>query len=583
MTRFTVNVDGDDATARACARLDMALRAFGHGDVRVAALAASSPCVVLAPPGLMLPRDVLLDDALHRPAVAHALAHLRHSPPAAPAAGMKAMTVAVLSLLEDARVERLLAAEFPGLGRCLEQALFTGDAELGLDFSALALRLARAIARPAHGDGNYWVEKGRAGFERIWQSGACQREDYTVLGQMLANDLGQMRVRMDPDQYARPRHRDGDSFLWDYPATAQDAALALQSQDAGTHAPGQRDPSAPGDPVTSDAVTLGARDSGYVRHAGDAGDAADTAAPAGKSFHYPEWHHRAGLLRENWCSLEEIGPASIPPWAASPAAQPSSSPQCPSRRPRRVLRLPRGQDLDRAHRLRRQWEGETLDINAAIDAAVARRGGIMPDPRLFITPGRRARQVSVLVLLDLSQSANDLGHDGLSLLEREREAAMMLAAAAGAAGHRVAVHGFHSNTRHAVRYVRLLEFGQSLDAPARARIEGQGAMCSTRLGTALRHAAGRLRMEPAARRAILVVTDGAPSDIDVHDPRHLVEDTHAAIAAARRMGIRCHCLAVDGQSADDVRRMFGARGFDIVADHAALPTRLAHAFGRLLR
>ncbi len=534
----------------------MALRAFGHGGVRAAVLAtpmaapAPAPTIVLAPSGLMLPEDVLLDPRLHRAVVAHALAHLRHTPPAWPVGKNKAMTVAVLSLLEDARAERLLGAELPGLGRCLEEALFVDEAEPGLDFSSLALRLAQAIARPGHADGNYWVEKGREGFERIWQSGGHRREDYTALGQMLANDLGQMRVRMDPDQYHRPRHRDDDSYLWDHPAMAQDATLALQASDA--RQPAQASP-APAQ-----------------------WESPDSSALASKRFHYPEWHHRAGLLRENWCSLEDIGPES-PPSSSHP-----SSPRTPTRRARRVLRLPHGHDLDRAHRLRRQWEGETLDINAAIDAAVARRGGSMPDPRLFITPGRRARQVSVLVLLDLSQSANDLGHDGLSLLEREREAAMMLATAAGAAGHRVAVHGFHSNTRHAVRYVRLLEFGQPLDAAAHARIERQEAAWSTRLGAALRHASGRLQMEPAARRAILVVTDGAPSDIDVHDPRHLVEDTRVAIAVARRLGIRCHCLAVDGHATDDVRRMFGARGFDIVADHAALPTRLAHAFGRLL-
>ncbi|OWT77464.1 hypothetical protein CEY04_16075 [Achromobacter sp. HZ28] len=590
------------------------MRAFGRADVRVAVLATANAAtvpaatLVLASSGLLVPEDVLLDSTLHRAVVAHALAHLRYTPPALPAAGMKAMTLAVLSLLEDARVERLLGTALPGFARCLEAALFVDEAEPGLDFSSLALRLARAIARPGHADGNYWVEKGREGFERVWQAGGRRREDYTALGQMLANDLGQMRVRMDPDQYHRPRHRDDDSCLWDHPAMAQAATVALQSQDAvqpAQAAPSEHDPddqSTPGERVPRPSPVPAARESAEVR------DTGDTTAPeteAGEQFHYPEWHHRAGLLRENWCRLEDIAPASLPTspatsasasLSASSAAQPaSSSPASPRGRRRRLLRLPQGQNLDRAHRLRRQWEGETLDINAVIDAAVARRGAIMPDPRVFITPGRRARHISVLVLLDLSESANDRGQDGHRLLDREREAASMLAAAADAAGHRVAVHGFQSNTRHAVRYVRLLEFGQPLDALACARIDGQEAAWSTRLGTALRHATGRLRMESAARRAagrprmetatrraILVVTDGAPSDIDVHDPRHLVEDTRVAIAEARGLGIRCHCLAVDGQAVDDVRRMFGARGYDIVADPAALPTRLARAFGRLL-
>ncbi|MFC4274926.1 nitric oxide reductase activation protein NorD [Achromobacter aloeverae] len=544
---------GDDTLARACGRLGMALRAFGRGEVHVAALAAPTgpaTSIALSPQGLMVPQDVLRDGSLHRAVAAHALAHLRHTPPGVPAAGMKAMTLAVLSLLEDARAERLLGMEFPGLGRCLQQALFVESAEPGLDFASLALRLARAIARPAHRDGNYWVEKGRAGFERVWQAGGRRREDYTDLGRVLANDLGQMRVRLDPDQYRRPRHRDDDGWLWTHPGDAREAALAMLPPRAG----GRDDAHHPADDMGIDERDM------------------ERSLGKGRRFHYPEWHYRAGLLREHWCTLEDIGPPPAP-----------SMPPGPARRPWRLPRLPRVQELDRARRLRRQWEGEALDIDAAIEAAVARRAAIMPDARVFVAPGRQARAVSVLVLLDLSESANDRAQDGQRLLDRERQAALLLAAAAAASGHRVAVHGFHSDTRHAVRYVRLLDFGRPLDVVAAARIDAQRAAWSTRLGTALRHATGRLHEEAAARRAILVVTDGAPSDIDVHDPRHLVEDARMAVIQARQAGVRCHCLAVDGQSADDVGRMFGARGYDIVADPAALPARLARAFGRLLR
>ncbi|ALM86969.1 hypothetical protein ASB57_13870 [Bordetella sp. N] len=613
--------------------------AWVEGGAPAPALAGDGAAnVVLTSGGLMVPEGVLHDQALHRAVAAHALAHLRHTPTGVPAGRMKAMTLAVLSLLEDARVERLLAAELPGLGRCLEQALFVGESDPGLDFSSLALRLARAIARPSHGDGNYWVEKGREAFERLWRAGARRREDYTALGQMLANDLGQMRVRMDPDHYVRPRHRDDDSWLWRHPADAEQVLLASQAQDtsagegaAATDAtpvaplepPAPLEPSAAQERRGPHAPNARAVAPALSAQRGTAEPRERPELPApGRVFHYPEWHHRAGLLRENWCRLEEFGPGALPlPSAAASAASAasaestrgpaqSSAPLQRKRSKKRsamgALRLPRAHDLDRAHRLRRQGEGETLDINAAIEAAVDRRGGTMPDPRMFIRPGRRVRSVSVLVLLDLSESANDRGQDGHSLLDRERDAALMLAAAAGAAGHRVAIHGFHSNTRQNVRYLRLFDFGQPLDAVAHARIDAQQAAWSTRLGAALRHATALLtvahhaptarRASPArytpnapnapntpnARRAILVITDGAPSDIDVHDSRHLVEDARTAIAQARGQGIACHCLAVDGNAVDDVRRMFGPRGHDIVTDPAVLPVRLARAFARLL-
>ena len=81
---------------------------------------------------------------------------------------------------------------------------------------------------------------------------------------------------------------------------------------------------------------------------------------------------------------------------------------------------------------------------------------------------------------------------------------------------------------------------------------------------------------------MLLVTDGAPSDIDVHDVSHLVEDARATVTQARREGVRCFCLAVDGQADAYVRRIFGPRNYDILNNAASLPSRLARAFGRIL-
>ena len=59
---------------------------------------------------------------------------------------------------------------------------------------------------------------------------------------------------------------------------------------------------------------------------------------------------------------------------------------------------------------------------------------------------------------------------------------------------------------------------------------------STRMGAALRHATAHLAHEASDLKAILLLTDGAPSDIDVHEPRYLVEDARHAVLAARAAG-----------------------------------------------
>ena len=104
---------------------------------------------------------------------------------------------------------------------------------------------------------------------------------------------------------------------------------------------------------------------------------------------------------------------------------------------------------------------------------------------------------------------------------------------------------------------------------------------STRLGAALRHASSLLAAEPAGQRHLLVITDGAPADIDVHDDRYLIEDARHAVQQARAAGIRISCLAVDSQADGYVRHIFGGRNYGIADDARHLPRRLSQMGARL--
>ncbi len=80
---------------------------------------------------------------------------------------------------------------------------------------------------------------------------------------------------------------------------------------------------------------------------------------------------------------------------------------------------------------------------------------------------------------------------------------------------------------------------------------------------------------------LLVLSDGAPSDIDVFDDRHLVEDAARAVIEARRQGIRCFCLSLNHASEADVRRIFGHGGYRIVTDPEHLAGVLARSYAEL--
>jgi nitric oxide reductase activation protein len=233
-------------------------------------------------------------------------------------------------------------------------------------------------------------------------------------------------------------------------------------------------------------------------------------------------------------------------------------------------------------RLRRRLDGDRLDLDACIGAIVDTRAGLPPDPRVHASLGRRQRDLSVLVLLDLSQSTNDfVPSAGTTVIELAREATAVLADAMERIGDSFAIHGFSSNGRHDVGYFRFKDFDAPYGVLARSRLAGMSSGLSTRMGTALRHAGRQLDARRAHRKLILLITDGEPSDIDVHDPQYLLLDAKKVVEENGRRGIYTYCLSLDAKADRYVSRIFGPRNWTVVDHLRRLPEKLPLLYMRL--
>jgi nitric oxide reductase NorD protein len=493
---------------------------------------------------------------LMRAASAHAAAHLLFSPAAQPAATRKPLALTVISLLEDARAEALLARRYLGV-EMLWRSLHAASPDDGLGCGALLARLSRALIDPHYRDDNFWVNKGR----RLFDAQRACLEDaaafHSIAG-VLANDLGQMRVQFDlPGYAAAPAYRDDHSYLWDYGEQAASDHAALEQPVTLQFLP---------DGVSADAASGSSAVSPL-----DASPAEELTWGAQRSVNYPEWDERIETLRDNWCTLYEK-------FGREPGATTTQM------RRARLRSLAGGGELDRSVRLKRQPQGERFDLDALVDAISSRRQGGNIDERVFENPGRRVREASVLLLLDVSaSSASRLGSHSVSVLETEKALALHAVALARQGGHRTAVHGFASNTRKHVHYERYLDFDMPFCDASRQRLAGATAAGSTRFGAAVRHATALIEDQPNDLRAILMVTDGAPADIDVTRDAYLVEDARVAVQHARRAGIRCFCMALDAQADSYVRRIFGAGNYLIAVDPDFLQQRLKSVLAKLVR
>jgi len=305
----------------------------------------------------------------------------------------------------------------------------------------------------------------------------------------------------------------------------------------------------------------------------------DAAPPGLPPRLYPEWDQTAQTLRPQWVSVYD----SLQP-AADPALidQLLLRHQATARQLQQLLDALKPQDRQR---LRQQLDGPELDLDAALRAATELRAGLLPDPRVHQRHRPRARNLSVLLLLDLSASVNDAvpGCEGETVLSLSRAAVALLADAMQRLGDDFAIAGFHSNGRHELRFWHILGFGEDWQGRApRARLAGIRGAYSTRLGAALRHGGELLVGRSADQRLLLLLTDGEPADIDVPEAGHLDFDAAHAVRGLRDQGLHCHAVSLDAGADRSMQRIFGKQ-FAVIDQVAQLPRRLSELFVTLTR
>ena len=212
------------------------------------------------------------------------------------------------------------------------------------------------------------------------------------------------------------------------------------------------------------------------------------------------------------------------------------------------------------------------------------RMGEQPDPRIMMRNVRKVRDLSVMLLIDLSASTNDvvMGSEN-TILELAREATVLLADALDKIGDPFAIHGFDSNGRHDIEYFRYKDFGAPYNDQAKARLAGMSGQLSTRMGAAMRHAGSILKRQPSSKKLLLVITDGEPADNDVRDPQYLHFDAKKAVEELTRNGISTYCLSLDPRADEYVSRIFGARNYMVVDHVQRLPEKLPMLYMGLTR
>jgi len=385
---------------------------------------------------------------------------------------------------------------------------------------------------------------------------ATDEEDDARQGAWMIQASAPHEVAEDPFGLQRPTDRDAQTAADEF---AESLADLEQARLVST-------PGRPKEVLLSD-------DPPDARAKHGAGAGADESGQV--RIHYPEWDYRIQAYREPGATVRLL-PASAGPqrWVDDTLAEQRSMLDAIRRR----FEMLRGQRTP----LRRQLDGDDLDLEACIDAQADLHAGLPMVQALYRSQKRSKREMAILLLIDVSGSTDGWVSSGRRVIDVEREALLLVCIALGAMGEPYAAQAFSGYGPQSVSVRTLKRFDEPYGNQVALRIAALEPDQYTRAGAAIRHASASLMREPAAQRLLLLLSDGKPNDVDIYEGRYGVEDMRRAVIEAKLQGIAPFCLTVDRRAAGYLPGVFGASQYALLAKPSMLPAVLLDWMQRLV-
>ena len=332
-----------------------------------------------------------------------------------------------------------------------------------------------------------------------------------------------------------------------------------------------------------------------------------------RSFRYDEWDYLNHTYLRAWCRVFEQplntdGEDDIAPLKAVIRAYQNTV--------QRQLEQIRPTGLER---IRRVQDGDELDLNAVIEARQDIRAGQSPNDRVYSRKERVQRDVSAIFLVDLSASTDDPIHPpeprdwsnyeedeadtragwfasfdeieeepdepGRKIIDLEREAMVVMAAALEALGDSYGIYGFSGYSKDNVELYVAKEPDDGFSQATLRSIAAMAPKGSTRMGPAIRHATQKLMNTGSAMKVLMVISDGFPQDCDYGPVRgnhdYGVEDTAKALQESQQKGIETFCMTVDKSGHDYLKRMCPDERYMIIEEMEDLPSQLTKVYTAL--
>ncbi len=326
-----------------------------------------------------------------------------------------------------------------------------------------------------------------------------------------------------------------------------------------------------------DKITLAKKQDQYQQRSAsikidlDLPSAAEDDIPLGEGIKLPEWDYKKQQLLADRCLLHPMLPKNA---IAKPLP-------ITLQKQARLIKAQFEQLKNVRYWLKGQVQGDELDLNAWLDHHIESKVIASADKGLYQSFRGNHRDLSCLLLADLSMSTDAYIDNNHRVIDVVRDSMLLFGEALQAVGDNFAMYGFSSVKRSHVRFTLLKNFKEVYNDQVRGKIQAIRPGFYTRMGAAIRQATKILAEQKTSQKLMLILTDGKPNDIDHYEGRFGIEDTHQAIYEANRLGIKPFCITIDQQAEDYLPYLFGSSAYTVIMKPSQLPVRLPQLYHQL--
>ncbi|HRG46065.1 MAG TPA: VWA domain-containing protein [Leptospiraceae bacterium] len=302
----------------------------------------------------------------------------------------------------------------------------------------------------------------------------------------------------------------------------------------------------------------------------------DSSELDSKAFYheYPEWDYKKKTYKENYC---KVFPRDLRAVSASYSMKTISKYKPTLNK----LKQKMNRISNQLQTVRNESYGDEIDIDATVEYLADLISNQTPRENIYLSKRRRKREISILVLIDLSLSTDSFV-EGKRILDVERESTLLLGEILHEFGDRFQVNAFSSRTRNHCDYLTVKGFDENWNS-AKHKIGALEPFGYTRIGPAIRHSLECIQKEKSKLKWILILSDGKPNDYDRYEGKYGIEDIKQSVKECRREGVHLFALAIDKKAKDYLPMMLGLGGYRILPHPDDLPEALGDFYMQLLK